>query len=153
VLEAYTLQGAKLTGKTRSLLHKRRAIFLRVLTINYGGVTAARCRMRSAYLIEKPRKALARGLVADRKPLPHAQRWIFCLPLVGGQGRVSLPQLFNVLVGDMSLIGPRPLLPHDQPPTSLRLTVLPGITGWAQVGKENLHVAGLASVQAARAVD
>jgi lipopolysaccharide/colanic/teichoic acid biosynthesis glycosyltransferase len=46
----------------------------------------------------------------------------------------ELPQLFNVLVGDMSLIGPRPLLPRDQPPNSaLRLTVRPGITGWAQV--------------------
>ncbi|HVZ52622.1 MAG TPA: sugar transferase [Pseudolabrys sp.] len=46
----------------------------------------------------------------------------------------ELPQLLNVLVGDMSLIGPRPLLPHDQPadPT-LRLMVRPGITGWAQV--------------------
>jgi len=46
----------------------------------------------------------------------------------------ELPQLFNVLVGDMSLIGPRPLLPRDQPSNSApRLTVRPGITGWAQV--------------------
>jgi lipopolysaccharide/colanic/teichoic acid biosynthesis glycosyltransferase len=46
----------------------------------------------------------------------------------------ELPQLLNVLVGDMSLIGPRPLLPHDQPPNpTLRLMVRPGITGWAQV--------------------
>jgi len=46
----------------------------------------------------------------------------------------ELPQLFNVLLGDMSLIGPRPLLPEDQPSNaSTRLSVRPGITGWAQV--------------------
>jgi len=46
----------------------------------------------------------------------------------------ELPQLLNVLLGDMSLIGPRPLLPQDQPPNpTVRLMVRPGITGWAQV--------------------
>ena len=46
----------------------------------------------------------------------------------------ELPQLLNVLTGDMSLIGPRPLLPEDQPPnTRIRLLVRPGITGWAQI--------------------
>jgi lipopolysaccharide/colanic/teichoic acid biosynthesis glycosyltransferase len=46
----------------------------------------------------------------------------------------ELPQLFNVLFGDMSMIGPRPLLPEDQPSnSSLRLAVRPGISGWAQV--------------------
>jgi len=46
----------------------------------------------------------------------------------------ELPQLFDILVGDMSFIGPRPLLPHDQPTeSSRRLSVRPGLTGWAQV--------------------
>jgi lipopolysaccharide/colanic/teichoic acid biosynthesis glycosyltransferase len=51
----------------------------------------------------------------------------------------ELPQLFNILVGDMSLIGPRPLLPVDQPrDTSIRLAIRPGITGWAQINGGNL---------------
>jgi lipopolysaccharide/colanic/teichoic acid biosynthesis glycosyltransferase len=46
----------------------------------------------------------------------------------------ELPQLWNILSGEMSLIGPRPLLPVDQPKdSSLRLAVRPGITGWAQI--------------------
>jgi lipopolysaccharide/colanic/teichoic acid biosynthesis glycosyltransferase len=56
----------------------------------------------------------------------------------------ELPQLFNVLKGDMSLIGPRPLLPEYLPyytkRESLRHTVRPGITGWAQVnGRNDIH--------------
>jgi lipopolysaccharide/colanic/teichoic acid biosynthesis glycosyltransferase len=51
----------------------------------------------------------------------------------------ELPQLLNVLLGDMSLIGPRPLLPEDQPSnTSIRLSVRPGISGWAQVNGAKL---------------
>jgi lipopolysaccharide/colanic/teichoic acid biosynthesis glycosyltransferase len=46
----------------------------------------------------------------------------------------ELPQLYNVLIGDMSFVGPRPLLPCDQSPDyAVRLSVRPGITGWAQV--------------------
>jgi lipopolysaccharide/colanic/teichoic acid biosynthesis glycosyltransferase len=68
------------------------------------------------------------------RPVPEEQR----LSWVGRWLRKSrldeLPQLLNVLVGDMSLIGPRPLLLQDQPPNlTARLMVRPGITGWAQV--------------------
>jgi lipopolysaccharide/colanic/teichoic acid biosynthesis glycosyltransferase len=46
----------------------------------------------------------------------------------------ELPQLFNILRGDMSFVGPRPLLPKDQPKEfGARLLVRPGLTGWAQV--------------------
>jgi lipopolysaccharide/colanic/teichoic acid biosynthesis glycosyltransferase len=53
----------------------------------------------------------------------------------------ELPQLLNVLKGDMSLVGPRPLLveylPLYSPIQSRRHDVRPGITGWAQVGGRN----------------
>jgi lipopolysaccharide/colanic/teichoic acid biosynthesis glycosyltransferase len=46
----------------------------------------------------------------------------------------ELPQLFNILFGEMSFVGPRPLLPVDQPAAyAARLLVRPGLTGWAQV--------------------
>ncbi len=65
------------------------------------------------------------------------------LSLIGRLIRASrfdeIPQLLNILVGDMSLIGPRPLLPKDQPKDmSIRLLARPGITGWAQVNGGNL---------------
>ncbi|HEX6002325.1 MAG TPA: sugar transferase [Hyphomicrobiaceae bacterium] len=46
----------------------------------------------------------------------------------------ELPQLFNILIGEMSFVGPRPLLATDQcPAIDGRLAVRPGITGWAQI--------------------
>lgn len=54
----------------------------------------------------------------------------------------ELPQLINVVTGDMSLIGPRPLLPrylpYYSPKEKLRHRIRPGITGWAQVNGRNM---------------
>ena len=66
--------------------------------------------------------------------IPDDQRWSFIGRLLRRIRLDELPQLYNVLVGDMSLIGPRPLLPCDQSPDyAARLLMRPGITGWAQV--------------------
>jgi len=54
----------------------------------------------------------------------------------------ELPQLYNVLKGDMSLVGPRPTLKYQVDEyddfEELRLNVKPGITGWAQVNGRNI---------------
>lgn len=54
----------------------------------------------------------------------------------------EIPQLLNILLGDMSFVGPRPLLPIDQPTNRmLRLSVRPGLTGWAQInGGKDLSI-------------
>lgn len=74
-------------------------------------------------------------LLPDEQRLTPFGRWLRRTSLD------ELPELFNVLRGEMSLVGPRPLLPEYLPyfdqEQQLRHEVLPGITGWSQVNGRN----------------
>jgi sugar transferase EpsL len=77
----------------------------------------------------------------EGKPLPDGER---LTPLGRFLRRTSLdelPELFNVVKGEMSLVGPRPLLPQYleryTPEQARRHEVTPGLTGWAQVNGRN----------------
>ena len=78
---------------------------------------------------------------ADGNLLPDKDRITAVGRFVRKTSIDELPQLINVLKGDMALIGPRPLLPEYLPYYTererLRHTVRPGISGWAQVNGRN----------------
>jgi lipopolysaccharide/colanic/teichoic acid biosynthesis glycosyltransferase len=86
-----------------------------------------------------------RSMTQQRDPdgqlLPDAQRLTALGRTLRRSSLDELPQLWNVLRGELSLIGPRPLLPEYLPlysPTqAVRHEVRPGITGWAQVHGRN----------------
>lgn len=77
----------------------------------------------------------------EGKLLPDAQRLTKVGKFVRSTSVDELPQLVNVLKGDMALIGPRPLMPKYLPlyneTQRRRHEVRPGITGWAQVNGRN----------------
>lgn len=80
---------------------------------------------------------------ADGKPLPDARRITRFGRLLRASSLDELPELFNILRGEMSLVGPRPLLirylPYYTERERTRHDVRPGLTGWAQIhGRSNL---------------
>lgn len=74
-------------------------------------------------------------------PLPDSQRMTPFGRLLRSTSLDELPELWNVLKGDMSLVGPRPLLmeylPLYSPEQFRRHEVRPGVTGWAQINGRN----------------
>ena len=86
-------------------------------------------------------RSMREAVDADGRPLPDAER-------LGAFGRFlrrssldELPQVISVLVGDMSVVGPRPLplayVSRYSPRQATRLQVRPGLTGWAQIHGRN----------------
>lgn len=81
----------------------------------------------------------ARG--PDGQPLPDADRLNAFGRMLRQTSLDELPQLFSVVAGDMSLVGPRPLperyVARYSPRQASRLLVRPGLTGWAQIHGRN----------------
>lgn len=78
---------------------------------------------------------------AEGNPLPDSERLTPFGQFLRSSSLDELPELWNVLKGDMSLVGPRPLLmeylPLYSPEQYRRHEVRPGVTGWAQVNGRN----------------
>ncbi len=78
---------------------------------------------------------------ATGMPLPDSERMTPFGSFLRSSSLDELPELWNVLKGDMSLVGPRPLLmeylPLYSPEQARRHEVRPGVTGWAQINGRN----------------
>lgn len=78
---------------------------------------------------------------AKGNPLPDSERLTKLGQFLRASSLDELPELWNVLKGDMSIVGPRPLLmeylPLYSPEQARRHEVRPGVTGWAQINGRN----------------
>jgi lipopolysaccharide/colanic/teichoic acid biosynthesis glycosyltransferase len=86
-------------------------------------------------------RTMTDGRDADGQEMPDSARLTAFGRFLRSTSLDELPELYNVLVGDMSLVGPRPLLMEYLPLYNAhqrrRHEVRPGITGWAQVNGRN----------------
>lgn len=112
-------------------LTKHRPVFFRQKRIGKGNRSFMLVKFKSM----NDRRDPQGKLLPDQERMTDLGKWIRKTSLD------ELPQLINVIRGDMSIIGPRPLLPEYLPLYNerqiCRHQVLPGITGWAQVNGRN----------------
>jgi lipopolysaccharide/colanic/teichoic acid biosynthesis glycosyltransferase len=129
------------------------AIALAVKLTSTGPVLFRQCRVGQ---FERPFPIWKfRTMRSEPSPQPARDPWaphkVKRDPRVTPIGRVlrrtcldELPQLWNVLVGDMSLVGPRPELPEIvdryEPWQRVRHSVPPGLTGWWQINRDDDHL-------------
>ena len=120
-----------------------------------GVAVAVRAKMGSPVLFLQQRPGLHGEIFTNLKfrtmlnavdktgaALPDAQRLTSLGRFLRASSLDELPELFNVLKGEMSLVGPRPLLvkylERYSPEQARRHNVLPGISGWAQINGRNV---------------
>ena len=86
-------------------------------------------------------RTMRNATTSEGKPLPDDERLTDFGKTLRSTSLDELPELWNVVKGDMSLVGPRPLmmeyLPRYSAEQARRHEVLPGLTGWAQVNGRN----------------
>jgi lipopolysaccharide/colanic/teichoic acid biosynthesis glycosyltransferase len=86
-------------------------------------------------------RSMRNAVDSQGKPLPDEQRLTKLGKFLRSSSLDELPELINIVKGDMRLVGPRPLLvaylERYSPEQARRHDVLPGVTGWAQVNGRN----------------